>query len=173
MLGLPFFWQETVDELRRAAGLVWYGVQQDFWEVKRVAHEDYDPEKDAPLQHQPSVMNCFVFLAALSIENLFKGLIVIDHPEYVKQGKLRGGVITTHNLIHLAKEARVTLSGEEHDLCELGSSAIVSWGRYPISRDVSKMKGKITVNERICQVFDELFIRLSECITNRFKKRPR
>ena len=94
MLGMPFFWQGTADELRRAAGLAWCGVQQDFWEVKRVASEDYDPEKDAPLQHPPSVMSCFVFLAALSIENLFKGLIVIDHSEYVEQGKLRGDVIT-------------------------------------------------------------------------------
>jgi len=173
MLGMPFFWQGGADELRRAAGLVWCGVQQDFWEVKRVASEDYDPEKDAPLQHPPSVMSCFVFLAALSIENLFKGLIVIDHPEYVEQGKLRGDVITKHDLILLANEARVTLSDEERDLCELGSSAIVSWGRYPIPRNVSEMKSKITVNERICQVFDELFIRMSECITNRFKKRPR
>ena len=168
MLGMLFFWQGTADELRRAAGLVWGGVQQDFWEAKRVASDDYDPE-----QHPPSVMSCFVFLAALSIENLFKGLIVIDHPEYVEQGKLRGDVITKHDLILLAKEARVTLNDEERDLCELGSSAIVSWGRYPIPKNVSEMNSKITVNERICQVFDELFIRLSECITNRFKKRPR
>ena len=98
---------------------------------------------------------------------------MINHPEHVEQGKLRRGVITKHDLIHLAKEARVTLSDEEHDLCELGSSAIVSWGRYPIPMNVNTMKSKITVNEHIYHVFDELFIRLSGCITNRFKKRPR
>ncbi len=167
MQGMSLFWLEKAKELKRAAWLVWQGVQYDFNEVRRVASRDYDPDKDNSPQHLPSVMGPFVLLAALAIENLLKGLLVIDHPECVKDGKLRGEVITSHDLLRLAEEANVDLDEDEESFCELGTSAIEGWGRYPISKNVSKMMGKITVKGTAGEVFERLFDRLAEVISQK------
>jgi hypothetical protein len=113
MQGMSLSWLEKAKELKRAACLVWQGVQYDFNELRRVASRDYDPDRDNPPQYLPSVMGPFVLLAALAIENLLKGLLVIDHPEYVKHGKLRGEVITSHDLLRLAEEANIDLDEDE------------------------------------------------------------
>ena len=161
MLGMAPFWLAKANELNRAAWLIWQGVQYDFNEVRRVACRDYDPDKNIPLQHLPPVMDPFVFLAALAIENLLKGILVIAHPEYVKDGKLRGELISSHDLLRLAKEVNVDLNEDERSFCELGTSAIEGWGRYPISKNVGKMASQITVKGTVGEVFEQLFDRLA------------
>ena len=167
-LGKPFFWHSKAKQLKRAAWLVWQGVQHDFNESRRfaLAYKNHHPDKGDPPQHQhlPPVMDPFVLLAALAIENLLKGVLVVDHPEYVKDGKLRGKIIRSHDLLILAKEANVDLDEDEKALCELGTSAIKGWGRYPISADVSKMTSMVAIKGTAGEVFEHLFDRLAEAI---------
>ena len=165
MSGSALHWKSTAEELSRATDFVWMGVQQDFGTLRRY-HELGEYERAAQLPHPP--MNTLVFLASLAIENLLKGIIVIDHPEYISQGRLRGDVITSHDLIRLAEEANIRLNEDESRFCQMGSSAIIGWGRYPIARNVSEMKSRVTINTQIYQVFEDLYARLSDILDRRF-----
>ena len=129
-----------------------------------------DPNSPHPLAKSAGVWGPFMFLVAQAIENLLKGLIIINHPEYVKNGKLQGKVITSHKLINLAVRANFPLREEEKGLCEIGESAIENWGRYPTPRVANKTIKRMNINGEVYRVFDELFIRLSECINKRFCK---
>lgn len=166
--GMASLWLAKANQLHRAAWLIWQAVQNDFDEVGRAARHDYDFDRDGLPQNLPSVMEPFVFLASLAIENLLKGMLVIAHPEYVKDGKLHGEVITRHDLLRLAREVNVDLDADERSFCELGTSAIESWGRYPISKSVSKMMSQIIIKGTVGGVFEHLFDRLAAMTKERF-----
>ena len=168
----PIFWQSKAGELHRAALLL---AQQFFedTEALRAALKALEEGQTADLPSQPtSVMSQFVLLAAFSLENLFKGLVLYKEPNLVDGGKT-SGIMRSHDLLSLASRAGVSLTPEEHRLCVLASSAAVYWGRYPISNsaEVSLQQTKITGHS--VRVFDELFQRVTLLFKERFHTRTR
>jgi hypothetical protein len=165
MSGNEFRWRDKSEELKRAVDVLWIAVESDvaylreFVKKKPLDINEYDSQK--------SVINIAVFLAGLSIENLLKGILIITNPEYIKSGKIRGELIQSHNLIDLTKELNIKLTENEKAFCEISSEAISGFGRYPIPKNISKMKSRITIKLTIKSVFDEFYNRLIIELTSR------
>ena len=166
----PIFWQAKAGELHRAALVLARQFFEDM-EALRAGLKALDTGHVASLPSQPtSVLSQFVLLAAFSLENLFKGLVVYKEPNLVNDGKT-AGILRSHDLLSLATRAEVTLSAEEHRFCVLASSAAVYWGRYPVSNsaDISLQQSKISGHA--VQAFDELFKRVTLLFEERFHTR--
>ena len=173
----PMSWRMKAEELRRAADVLWHVFLMDMKDVQEfseIARSDPDPRRQLP--YRPSVVDPFMLLAGLGIENALKGFLVARRPECVSRGKLRGKIITSHDLVRLAREAGVTLSDDEEQVCRLATSAVEGWGRYPIPRNMSKMKGEISVGGQAYAVYSALVDRLLgdlEREIHRWAEKPR
>ena len=106
----------------------------------------------------------FVFLSSLAIENALKGLLVHHDPTCIKDGRLRGELITSHKLILIAQAVDFELDGDEHDLLEHGTQAIESWGRYPIAKNMTSMQSSRNTSIHAISVFEKLFKRLDDAL---------
>jgi hypothetical protein len=156
----PPVWKFYAEGLKDASVLLFQRVEQDLESLRR--------GETAGHVFHAMVVPAAALLAGLAIENLLKGIIVIDHPEYVNQGRLQGRVIKSHNLTRLASEARVILTDQERVLCEMGTSAIGSWGRYAIARTMDKQKGFVHLQvHNYREAFENLFDRLAEILDER------
>ena len=118
-----------------------------------------DPDAKMPHPNHP-LLDVFVFLASLSIENLLKGFLVRDNPSLISGGKLRGDLITSHDLNRLANKINLAFSDEEQKFLTFGTMAIQYWGRYPIPKDINKLESIRRVNAKIGQVYSGLYDRL-------------
>jgi hypothetical protein len=108
---------------------------------------------------KPFTLAVSFFLAALAIENLLKANLIKRHPEYVNKGKLRGGTITSHDLLTIAREAHITLDSDERHFCELATDAIGSFGRYPLAKTVSD-DSVAAIQPTFVQTYEPLRVRL-------------
>jgi hypothetical protein len=73
---------------------------------------------------------------AYAIENVLKGLIVSKRPDLVQKDKLHGE-LKTHDLIKLAKKAKVTVEEHERPVLKALSELSISAGRYPVALEPS------------------------------------
>jgi hypothetical protein len=64
---------------------------------------------------------------------LLKCIFLNRHPEIIKGGKIEDKRFKSHDLMNIACDyLKLTLSENEKFLCELGTKAILWFGRYPI-----------------------------------------
>lgn len=168
----PIFWQAKASELHRAALVL---AQQFFEDMEafRAALKALEAGNIANLPSQPtSVLGQFVLLAAFSLENLFKGLVLYKEPNLVNGGKT-SGILRSHDLLSLANRAEVSLTPKEHRFCVLASSAALYWGRYPISNSAEISLQQTKISGHSVQAFDELFQRVTSLYKERFHTRTR
>ena len=136
MLGWPHFWLDKAKELDRAANIILQSVHQDLDDFRQSIDEVRN-NPGGPFRVTPRpLMETSFFLGALALENLLKSLYIQAHNECLRDGKLRGDVVTNHELKPIADALKLSLDGNEQLLLEMGSDAIVSWGRYPLPRNV-------------------------------------
>ncbi|MFI5219002.1 MAG: hypothetical protein ACHQNT_05885 [Bacteroidia bacterium] len=167
--GMPFWWLSKAEELKHSADILWRDIATEGNAFLELCEKIKKGGKIITQPRRPSVMNSFLLISGLSLENLFKGIILIEYPEFVKDGKLRGKTITSHDLIHLAKEAKIQLSNDEKNLCELASESIIHLGRYPIPKNKGESLGFMRIIYTIKEVYDAFFLRLSNEIPLRLK----
>lgn len=159
--GRPLHWMSKAQQLHRAAGVLFETIEKDFVKLGQLSSLlTDDPNAQLP-PHEPYLLQIFVFLSALSVENLLKGILVRGKPELVSKGKLRGNMITKHSLPLLARESGVTLSKEQQEFLEVGTAAIEYWGRYPVPRNVSKLESSHIISSKIASVYFDLYKKLS------------
>lgn len=150
--------------------MVWLGVaasQRDSDQLRAYASS----EGSTPFDAQPTTVWVSFFLAALAVENLMKGCLIRVHPEYISKGKFRGHVITSHNLIAIAQDAGINLDAEESDFCELGSEAILTFGRYHTGKNMNDSPTDICVSAAAFPVYRRLYERLHGQLLNRLPKK--
>jgi hypothetical protein len=157
----PIFWFSSAQQLRRATRLVWAGVQADIEKLKMMKQLTDEELSTSNIQFEIGVHGVVVFLGALAIENLLKASLVKKDLSVATNGKLRGKIITSHDLVRIAQEAKVSLDADELRFCELGKTAIESWGRYPLGKSVSATNGNIFLSFEIIEVFERLFSKLA------------
>ena len=164
------FWMVKAEDLRRAARLIWVGVEHDFNDLRKIRDDNFDAESYLSTI-TPSVMDTFYFIASLSIENLLKGILIFDDDDYLRNGKMHGKLITSHDLIDLVKEARIKLNSNEKIFCELGTSCILHWGRYPIPKNKNDTIQSRSIKGEVFQIFDSLFLHIANELNDRQKKK--
>jgi hypothetical protein len=158
MMGMSHFWSDKAEELDRMVRLGFIAWRQDTDAIR--AHAA-DPSRTA-LPSGPKTLAVTFFLAATAIENLLKANLVVEHPEFISKGRLRGAAIVSHDLLGLARDAGVALDPDEADFCELGSEAIRSFGRYHIGKRASTTPSRITIKEGAFLVYERLRTKLQK-----------
>lgn len=172
LYAFPFNWQAKAMELHRSALILGQQFLHDSQHLSALIKEIEAGRLEKLPETPPSVMNQFVLLAAFSLENLFKGLVLFKEPHLIRRGKLTG-ILKSHDLLSLAARADVSLAPEEHRFCVIASNAAVYWGRYPVSDSADTVVSSSMVCARSFPVFDNLFQRASALYKDRFHARTR
>ncbi len=152
--GFPVMWTLKAAELDRMVRLGHQALEQDQLALREAVALNVAP----PVE--PSVFYVTFFLAALAIENLLKGVLVFSCPECVQDGRLRGDVITKHDLVRIAQKAKFELSSEETSFCKIGTEAILSFGRYHVGKDMNDTISRMTIRNSAFLVYEGLYKRL-------------
>ena len=168
----PSFWQAKGMELHRSALVLANQFAADSYALSQSVR-DFEEGRIAEQPSFPtSVMSQFLLLAAFSIENLFKGLVLFKEPGLVSAGRITG-IIKSHDLIALAARADVQLTSDEQRFCQLASSASIYWGRYPTSNSADSTLSSSTTSSAAFALFDQLALRVSALYSERFHTRTR
>lgn len=164
MRGNWLFWRSKAKELKRGAKVLFAEAKKDIEILKQEAEEVLPPS------FPKDIFFVSVMLAGFSIENMIKGIIVIDHPEYLKGGKIKG--ITNHDILKLFGLAELMLSDEEEKLCNLLILGISWFGRYPIPKRKEDELSRVKVGYNEFETgYDDLFARLHNEMDSRLKCR--
>jgi len=120
----PIQWVEYSEELKDSSELIWK-------ESKRTTvHINFPKRQDKPGLSRPYFLNI-----GFSIENLLKGLLVSENPDYLKDGKISREISSGHNLENLASKINtLNFDKKELDFLKILSKAIPNWSRYPIPK---------------------------------------
>jgi len=157
LFGTDMFWVAKAKELQRMAEIGFATFHEDMEPIREMARTG---RPNPAILGKPGTLTVAFFLAALSIENLLKALLVKQQPDVVKGGRLNGKVVTSHDLTRLASEVGIVLTDDEQDFCELGSLAITSFGRYQFGKNNSVSPSFVTVKGTAGGVYTSLFERL-------------
>jgi hypothetical protein len=156
-LGFSMFWLYSAEELDRMVSLGLEAVRSDMIQLEQYCKTDLSGPHP---QIKPSVHFVSLYLAALSIENLLKGALVIEHPDLIKNGKLHGDTISSHDLIKIAQNANIPLNSEEIEFCQLGTTSIESFGRYRLAKNAAKTPSEVSVGPPTFDVYRAFYNRL-------------
>lgn len=122
----PVFWFLKARRLKRASDLTWSEYESAAAEFKRNPDDFFRKEREDPiLGLDLELFEPALFLLALAIENLAKGLLVTSNPDYFNQEA------PTHGVVAYVDQCGVAISEKQRAL--LGEvEAIIKWkGRYP------------------------------------------
>lgn len=140
----PFAWLLSAEHLRDAAeAILKHELSAEvpyfraYSEAEKVAvTEAYSEGNDAgsafikamPPNYPPAQL-----LYAYAIENVLKGLIVVQLPHLIEDREL-SGELKSHNLLKLAAKANFTVHQQERDVLEALSQLSIWAGRYPVAQ---------------------------------------
>jgi len=123
----PLSWWLTAISLRRASEILLRTVRSDSIKLRNTKVGD---------QIQPSVSLIYLFLVALCVENLAKGILIGRDPStIIKSGLVNFDGIGNHELkTLLVQDCKIKFSKDERDFLSR-LEAILKWaGRYPIPK---------------------------------------
>jgi len=147
----PTEWREWARELADAAERLW----RDSSDLRALSSRSISGMPDRRGLSRP-----VIFLAALSIENLLKGLRIMEDPQLVANGRLHGSLIE-HRLDVLLKGLQSTTpTSLERELCAVLSRAIPYWGRYPVPLTAKNIERESTLSEDLFDLYRRLFRKL-------------
>ncbi len=155
---LPSQWLEYAEELRDNAELIW-------------SHEDESLRVGTAINVERRAVGdpfrvsgasrTYLLLAGFALENVLKGLLVLDDPCHINTGAL-SSELKSHNIEVLASKVRdLTLSEDEYQFCALVTTVIPYWGRYPIPLDKNRIMPEVGMTETRRHLFLGLFDRLA------------
>ena len=154
----PSQWLDHAEELHDNAELIWCHEDQSL-RTRVVLNTDRYAVAD-PLRVS-GVSRTYLLLAGFALENLLKGLIVLDDPCHINTGVL-SRELKCHKIGVLASKVQdLTLSQDENEFCSLVTAAIPYWGRYPIPLDKRGIMPEIGMTRARRHVFLGLFDRLA------------
>jgi hypothetical protein len=120
LLATPIFWTSKAKELHRMVCLGFSVWQEDTEAIRKWVSNHVADQ----YEHKPPTLTVAFFLAALAIENLLKGNLIMTRPECVSSGRLRGAIITSHDLLAIARETGISFSTDEEDFFELDEARV-------------------------------------------------
>ncbi len=131
-------WIDKADELLAGARALEAHVRS-FWVVieKNSKEGRYSKGGEAPHQLPQNLQGAYFMLVAYALENLFKAMLIWEHPDTFQNQVLSTGgklpvLAKDHDLIRLAKEAHFAIDvGDEDLLTRLHWNSVWA-GRYPV-----------------------------------------
>jgi hypothetical protein len=154
----PAQWLEYAEELRDNAELIW-SHEDESLRLGVVANAERCAVGDPFRVSRAS--RTYLLLAGIALENVLKGLLVLDDPCHINTGAL-SRELNSHNIEVLASKVRdLKLSEDEHHFCALVTAAIPYWGRYPIPLDKNRIMPEVGMSETRRRLFLGLFDRLA------------
>ncbi len=154
----PAQWLQYTEELRDNAELIW-SHEDESLRVGVVTNAERCAV-GGPFRVS-GVSRTYLLLAGFALENVLKGLLVLEDPRHINTGAL-SRKLTSHNIKGLASKVRnLTLSADEHQFCALVTAVIPYWGRYPIPLDKNRIMPEVGMTETRRHLFLALFGRLA------------
>ncbi len=161
--GTPYEWLDCATDL-------WYGAQSLWKNESKVQKLELDLENKKDPQFSHVITRPYFLLTSLCFENLLKGIIISENPNFLENGKLNQ-TLSTHNLQKLAKMAySISLRANDWDLLEMATIAILSAGRYPISKSSQSEFRKLNLKDSIQKEITLLYESLSNCLLIKIEK---
>lgn len=103
----------------------------------------------------------YFLLMGLAIENLFKGILISEKPEYIQNGQIDKEISSGHNLEFLLDKVKsLKFSDKEIEICKTLSQVIPYWGKYPIPKNFNKLESEIFMTEEWFEELLELYSKL-------------
>jgi len=155
--GSPVVWRHKADELKHAAEVLRIEIDRSFKEANEHIERNQKSGKQEILISKPIIISTYNMLLGFSIENLFKGIVLVKNPEHLTDEKL-SDKLKIHDLFALADLAQINLTDKEKTFCNIANEAVLSSGRYPIP-----LKANAYTNiHHLCDkdIFEALFIKL-------------
>ena len=154
--GSPIFWRQKAAQLKHASELLWPHAEKHLEEISDYIRN----KKEFDFSFfERGTFAIYLSLIGYSTECLLKGLIIKDNPVFISDGRLPRS-ITTHNLIVLAKIAKIQLSRHEEIFCEQALKAMIVDARYPVSKEVQDISNCIPVGGHCKKVYEQIFDRI-------------
>ena len=149
----PNEWLEVSDELHHSLEMILKNNSSVYFKS--------DTWDGIPIKKDMSSRSVFL-LMGFAVENLIKGTLIFDNPEFINTGKL-SGKIKTHNLQSLIEKTdEIELTDSEQNLIGVLSEAIPDWGRYPSPLAFQNLKNEVLY-------FQETFITY-QSVRNKIRK---
>jgi len=159
--GSPSEWSNYAVELHQALDILW---KQEA-NVLLIKYESFDQE----INKKTHISRTWLLLAAFSIENLLKGILISEHPEYISNGRLASNV-TNHSLTNLARNINFSeYEPNEINLLEILEEALPTWARYPIPLTVREIQKEKNLTSNIKETFAQLYAKLDRYLYEQFK----
>jgi hypothetical protein len=115
---LSIYWFNRANDLRGAAGAVWFAIENSTDQIRDFLG------MDSGYSFSIACPSVYLMLCGLSLELLYKALIV----------ELGKKPPETHNLRQLSSLANVTLSTEDLELIDILTDHIQWAGKYPVPK---------------------------------------
>lgn len=152
----PSSWFQVANELHDSL-LVLYNSREDF----QIEHGGimYSANSKA-----------YMLLAAYSLENLIKSILVVETPDLIKNHKINNELLK-HDLCRLYKRSqKIKTNAGERRMLAILSKASVSWGRYPIPRHFEGIEDEIYLTDKLHKDYMTLFNKSRTRLYNMTKK---
>ena len=128
---MPEQWFDYANELKDAA--------QTLWKSHSNILIQYQTEKESYSRKLYS--RTYFFLLGVAIENLIKGILISENPQYLNDGKISSEISSGHNLKKLSEKINsLSFNDDENTIFEILSEVIPYWGKYPIPKDFNQIK---------------------------------
>ena len=136
----PEHWFDYARELKDASIELWKSHKNV--NIKYSTYDEGDYERKL-------YSRTYFLLMGLAIENLFKGLLISEKPEYIQDGQIDKEISSDHNLESLLKKVQsIKFNEKEIEICRILSQVIPYWGKYPIPKNFNKLKSEIFMTEK-------------------------
>jgi hypothetical protein len=91
--------------------------------------------------HDTHLFSVYCLLLGYAIENLLKGILMVQHPEYFKPNKKMTD-IRSHNLVRLCNRCNIPVDKNETALLDTLTTYVEWQGKYPIPLSIDDMPPK-------------------------------
>lgn len=152
---MPEEWFDYANELKDAA--------QTLWESNSNTIIVYKTEKEEYSKKLYS--RTYFFLLGIAIENLVKGILISENPNYLKDGKISQKISSGHNLKILSEKIdSLNFDSSEIKTLEVLSELIPYWGKYPIPKDFNRIKEELFFDkswyEKLINLYEKLELQI-------------
>jgi hypothetical protein len=131
--GMPEEWFDYAHELKDAAVTLWESHSNTLISY----------QTDRKFYTRKLYSRTYFFLLGVAIENLIKGILISENPQYLKDGKISTEISSGHNVKTLSEKIKsLSFDEEETEIMETLSEVIPYWGKYPIPKHFSQIKGE-------------------------------
>lgn len=154
--GFPENWFDYAFELKNAAENLWKGHSHSV--------TFYDTH-DEGTYHRKTFSRTYFLLMGLAIENLCKGILISENPEYLRDGQISKEISSGHNLSILSSKIKtLNFEEKEKEILRVLSEVIPYWGKYPIPKNFNDLKSEIFISDQwfndLCELYNKLEVKI-------------